>query len=468
MQGRPVSQHVWHRVWHPGWRDVVRAARSGSGLRCSGLRGAAMLVLVASACARRPEAADGTSASSEASRRDIVRPGITVLLEDSVHLVRGKRVGLLTNQTGVDARGTSDIDLLSTDPRAAAAGVRLVTLFSPEHGIRGTEDREMLESGVDQKTGLPIHSLYRQGTIAPPDSTLRGLDVLLLDLPEVGTRTWTYVGNLVYALRAVKRNDLALVVLDRPAPLTGTRRDGPMLDTALANPEDPAPERPGTAYALWPFPLRHGMTMGELARFFNAELGIGARLHVVPAAGWRRAMWYDETALPWIKPSPSIASLTSALVYPSLVAFEASNVSVGRGTDAPFQQFGAPWMDARRVVSLLEERELAGVRFEARPFTPVEPGDRKYGGQRVPGVRVVVTDRDRVQTGRVGAAILWALAQAHRDSLVLRDRAFDLRMGDPAVRLAILAGGDPDEAIDRTVPAVVQFEQRARRYFIYR
>lgn len=433
----------------------------------AGLGTAAVLALLTACVRRAPEAADGTPAA-EASRRDIVRPGITVLLEDSVHLVRGKRVGLLTNQTGVDARGTSDIDLLSTDSRATAAGVRLVTLFSPEHGIRGTEDREMLESGVDQKTGLTIHSLYRQGTIAPPDSTLRGLDVLVFDLPEVGTRTWTYVGNLVYALRAVKRNDLALVVLDRPAPLTGSRRDGPMLDSALANPEDPAAERPGLAYALWPFPLRHGMTMGELARFFNAELGIGARLHVVPAAGWRRAMWFDETGLPWIKPSPSIANLTSALVYPSLVAFEASNVSVGRGSDAPFQQFGAPWMDAERVARLLEERELAGVRFDVRPFTPVDPGDRKYGGRRIPGIRVVVTDRDRVQSGRVGAAILWALAQAHKDSLRLTERAFDLRMGDPAVRQSIMAGGDPDEAIDRTVPAVVQFEQRARRYFIYR
>ena len=431
--------------------------------------GAAVLALVAApGCARRAGESTGGTPASEASRRDIVRPGITVLLEDSVHLVRGKRVGLLTNQTGVDARGTSDIDLLSTDPRAVAAGVRLVTLFSPEHGIRGTEDREMLESGVDQKSGLVIHSLYRQGTIAPPDSTLRGLDVLVLDLPEVGTRTWTYVGNLVYALRAVKRNDLALVVLDRPAPLTGTRRDGPMLDSALANPEDPAPGRPGTAYALWPFPLRHGMTMGELARFFNAELGIGAQLHVVPAAGWRRAMWFDETELPWVKPSPSIATLTSALVYPSLVAFEASNVSVGRGSDLPFQQFGAPWMDAARVARLLEERDLAGVRFDVRPFTPVDPGDRKYGGRRIPGVRIVVTDRNRVQSGRVGAAILWALAQAHRDSLRLTERAFDLRMGDPAVRQSIMAGGDPDEAIDRTVPAVVQFEQRARRYFIYR
>lgn len=449
------ERRVWHRVWRPGWW------RSGVGV---GLLAGA---LVPGACARR-QASDGVAAPRESATRQGVRPGITVLLEDSLHLVRGKRVGLLTNQTGIDKDGRTDIDLLATDPRSTAAGVRLVTLYSPEHGIRGTEDREMLESGVDQKTGLTIHSLYRNGTIAPPDSILRGIDVLVFDLPEVGTRTWTYVGNLVYVLRAVKRNNLELVVLDRPAPITGTHRDGPMLDSALANPEDPTPARPGLAYALWPFPLRHGMTMGELARFFNAELGIGARLHVVPASGWRRSMWWDETGLPWVKPSPSIANVTSALTYPSLVAFEATNVSVGRGTDAPFQQFGAPWMNAKKVADLLEERDLVGVRFDVVTFTPQSPGDRKYGGQAVPGVRIVPVDRDRMHAGRIGAAILWAIARTHKDSLRVTDRAFDLRFGEPRARQALMAGTDPDEVIDKSVPAVIAFEQRAKRYFIYR
>ena len=397
-----------------------------------------------------------------------VRPGISVLLDDSVHLVRGRRVALLTNQTGVDGQGASDIDLLASDPRAAAAGVRLVALFSPEHGIRGTEDRENIASGVDQRSGLPIHSLYGAATIAPPDSTLRGLDALVFDLQDIGTRTWTYVGNLVYTLRAAKRNGVALVVLDRPAPLTGAHQDGPTLDSALANPEEPSPSRPGQAYALYPFPLRHGMTMGEMALFYNDVLGIGADLHVVPMAGWRRSMWFDETGLPWVRPSPNLPSLASALVYPALVAFEASNLSVGRGTAEAFQRFGAPWLDARATAALLNERELPGVRFEPESFTPRDPGDKKYGGRAIPGVRVVVTDRDRVHAGRLGAAIFWAVSRTGRDSLTISPRAFDLRFGSTAAREALQRGEDPDEVIDRSVAAVAEFSRQARRYYLYR
>ena len=427
------------------------------------LAGFVVVGLAAGCLSRAPAASESVLAGAAK-----VRPGITVLLDDSVHLIRGRRIALLTNQTGVDARGVPDIDLLATDPRATAAGARLVALFSPEHGIRGTEDREGLANGVDEKTGLVIHSLYGSGTSAFPDSTLRGVDVLVFDLPEVGTRTWTFVGNLVYALRAVKRNGVTRVVLDRPAPITGEHREGPMLDSALANPEEPTPQRPGLAYALWPFPLRHGMTMGELALFYNAELGIGADLRVVPMSGWRRAMWFDETGLPWIRPSPSIHSLTSALLYPALVPLEGTNVSVGRGTAAGFQRVGAPWLDARRVAAMLEERELPGVRFEAERFTPVDPGDRKYGGIEIPGVRLVVTDRDRVNVGRVGAAIFWALARTAPDSFRVTPRSVDLRLGKSSVREALMAGTDPDEVIDRTVPEVVAFGQRARRYFIYR
>lgn len=433
-----------------------------------------MILGITLACASPPRADGGTERVSPEPRRgppspaERVRPGITVLLDDSLHLVRGKRIGLLTNQTGVDEHGVSDIDLLSSDPRARGANVRLVSLFAPEHGIRGTEDREHLADGVDQRTGLVIHSLYGASTIAPPDSTLRGLDVLVFDLQDIGTRTWTYVGNLVYTLRAARRNGIALVVLDRPAPLTGVRRDGPMLQADLANADEAAPGRPALAYALYPFPLRHGMTMGEMARFYNEELAIGADLHVVPASGWRRAMWFDQTGLPWVRPSPNLPTLTSALLYPSLVALEASNVSVGRGTNDAFQRFGAPWLRAKAVVSLLAERELTGVRFEVDPFTPRAPGDRKYDGLTIPGVRMIVTDRDRVQVGRLGAAIVWAIARTAGDSLRITALSFDRRFGNPRAREALLRGDDPDSVIDAELPAVVDFENRARRYLLYR
>ncbi len=429
------------------------------------LSGLAVLIAVASSGCASGTAGGGGRLTSRAGH---VRPGITVLLDDSIQLVRGKRVGLLTNQAGIDEVGRSDIDLLANDARARAAAVKLVVLFSPEHGIRGTEDHANIASGRDEKTGLPIHSLYTVTTVAPPDSTLRDLDVVVFDLQDIGTRTWTYVGNLVYTLRAVKRNHLALVVLDRPAPLTGVHRDGPMLDSVLANADDNAPGRPGQAYALYPFPLRHGMTMGELALFYNDVLGIGADLHIVPMRGWRRAMWFDQTGLTYVKPSPNLPSLTSALIYPALVPFEGSNLSVGRGSDAPFQRFGAPWLRAEETATLLNDRALPGVRFVAERFTAAEGDNRKYGGQNIAGVRIVVTDRDRVHVGRISAAILWAVAKTAGDSLRLNARTFDLRFGNAAAREALLRGDDPDAVIDRDLPGVVAFEVAARKYFLYR
>lgn len=455
-----------------GWRRFVRFAVTAS-RRVPRLPS---LLFVSAACAAGAAGAlscvsgiggGGAEAAERPSGAGKVEPGITVLLRDSLALVRGKRIGLLTNQTGADRRGESDVDLLTSDV-AKRAGVRLVALFSPEHGIRGTEDRENIANGMDRQTGLPIYSLYARTVIAPPDSTMKGLDVLVFDLQDIGTRTWTYVGNLVYALRAAKRSGVRLVVLDRPNPLNGEAAAGPMLDSAIANADESAPSRPALPYALYPFPLRHGLTMGEMARFYNAELTIGADLVVVPMRRWRRELWYDDTGLPWVRPSPNMPSLTSALLYPSLVALESSNVSVGRGTDLPFQRFGAPWLDARRVAGMLNARGLGGVRFQPESFTPRRPGDGKFADRSVPGVRLVVTDRNRVHSGRVGAAVLWALIRTARDSLGLDGRGFDLRFGSPSAREALLRGEDPDAVIDRSLPEVVAFRDRARRYELYR
>lgn len=397
----------------------------------------------------------------------VVRPGITVLLEDSLHLVRGRRLALLTNHTGVDEHGVSDIDLLRGD-RATATGARLVVLLAPEHGIRGTEDREHLEGGVDERSGLPIVSLYGATTLAPSDSLLRSVDALVFDLQDIGTRTWTYVGSMVYAMRAAARTGTPIIVLDRPNPITGVHVDGPMLDSAIANPEEHTAARQARPYALYPAPLRHGMTMGEMALWFNDVLGIGAPLHVVPAAGWRRGMWFDETGLPWVRPSPNMPSLTSALLYGAIVPFEGSNVSVGRGTPDAFQHIGAPWMRADSVAALLEAQGLPGVRFVAEEITPVEPGDRKYGGVRIPAVHIEVTDRERVHTGRVGAALLWALLRTTPDSLRLTPLAFDLRFGTTAGREALQAGADFDSVIDGQIDEVISFRRSVRPYMIYR
>jgi uncharacterized protein YbbC (DUF1343 family) len=415
--------------------------------------------MLAAGCAHAPATTTGIV-------RATVKPGITVLLEDSIGLIRNKRIALLTNQTGVDEHGVSDIERLRDD-RARAAGVTLTRLFSPEHGIRGTEDRSNIESGVDERSGLPVHSLYTVTAIAPPDSLLLDLDALVFDLQDIGTRTWTYVGSMIYAMRAAARRHLPIIVLDRPNPITGLHVDGPMLDGALANAEEHTSQRSAKPYALYPFPLRHGMTMGELALFYNSVLAIGAPLHVLPMHGWRRALWLDETGMPWVRPSPNLPYPQSALLYPSLVAFEGSNVSVGRGTDIAFQQFGAPWMDAPRVAQLLKGRHLPGVEFVAGTFTPQNPTDGKYGGRAIPGVRIAVDDRNAVQSGQLAAAVLWAIDRANHDSLKIRQSTFDERFGSAAVRQAILSGADPGRAMDGQKAPVTQFLSEARKFWLY-
>lgn len=434
--------------------------------RRAGAAAAMLLLMTTSACAQSGAGARAANGRGDGRERQDVRPGITVLIEDSLRLIEGRRIALLTNQTGVDAKGTSDIELLRGE-RARRANVQLVRLFSPEHGIRGTEDRTGLADGVDARSGLKVHSLYGRETVPPPDSLLRDLDALVFDLQDIGTRTWTYVGVMVYAMRAAARVGIPFIVLDRPNPLGG-RAEAPLLDSALAYAGDPAPGRSGQAYALYPAPLRHGMTMGELARMFAAELSIPVTLQVVPMTGWRRTMWWDETGLPWIVPSPAMVSPASALTYPALVPFEGTNLSVGRGTALPFQQLGAPWLDARRVAELLTDRGFAGVRFEAGRFTPESPTDGKFGGRSVPSVRIIVEDRDRAQMGRVGAALLWAVDQVNGDSLRVNARTWDLRFGSSAGREALLGSGDPDEVIDRMQGEVVEFHRRMRAYHIYR
>jgi uncharacterized protein YbbC (DUF1343 family) len=257
-------------------------------------------------------------------------------------------------------------------------------------------------------------------------------------------------------------------VLDRPNPLSGSHTNGPFLDSTLANPWPTAPGRPGKAFALYPMPLRHGMTMGELARFYNDVLSLRADLAVVPVQGWSRAMWFDDSGLPWVKPSPNLPTLTSALVYSDLVAFEGSNLSVGRGTDDAFQRVGASWLDAVGVVSRLQAMRLPGLRFEVDSFTPRSPGDSKYGDRRIAGVHVVVVDRNAVESGMLSAALLSAVHATNPDSLRVTARTFDERFGSGAIREAILRGGDPVALMVPVRDAARRFAERARPYYLYK
>ena len=429
------------------------------------------------ACTRSaPEVGNGASASeasrpsAEATSRSApVRPGITVLLEDSVHLIRGKRIGLVTNHTGLDERGQTDIDLLAAGERARAAGARVVALYAPEHGIRGTEDRAVSNS-VDEKTGVPIYSLYGAGSAGPADTTLKNVDVIVYDLQDIGTRTWTYVGVMIYSMRSAKRNNIPIIVLDRPNPVTGMHVEGPVLDSTVANADDPTPERRGLAWALWPFPLRHGMTIGEMARFYNDTLGIGANLHVMPASGWRRSMWWSETGLRFVPFSPNIRSEEAALLYPSVVAFEATTISVGRGTPLGHRLVGAPGLNTKALIAALEDRELPGVRFRETTFAGTNYGPQQpYTGQTLPGVEIVIADRERIQSGRLGAALVWALLKTNPGVFAIRDTLrFDRLFGSGRARRALMAGDDPDSVMDRELPDVVRFNQLTRRYHLYR
>ncbi len=423
------------------------------------------IATVGSGCTVTNHALDPTNDLAESP----VRSGITGLLKDSIHLIAGKRVGILTNQTGINEKGRSDIDLLATDSRARNAKVQLVAIFTPEHGLEGTEDRQNVPGGVHKATGVNVYSLYSTRTTAPPDSILQRIDVLVFDLQDIGTRTWTYVNSMVYTMRAAAKNGKKMVVLDKPNPISGYIVEGPMLDPSVIAKFHP-PGAPSTSdvVPMVAVPMRHGMTIGEMALMYKDALGINVDLSVIPARGWQRELWYDRTGLPWVKPSPNMPTLQSAMLYPGIVMFEATNLSVGRGTPIAFQQIGAPWLKAAEVVKILTEREMRGVRFVAEPFTPVGSADSKYNGVRIPGIKVLVTNRSGIQPVRVGAALLWAINKTSPDSLRVNASSFDRLLGSPAVREAIMRGEDPDKVMDQQFQAVYEFRERTRKYLLYK
>lgn len=377
-----------------------------------------------------------------------------MLLADSVHLLRGRAVGLITNQTGVDRDGTSGIDRLFAAQEAA--GFRLAVLFSPEHGIRGrAEAGRPVADEIDRRTGLPIHSLYG-GTRRPEQETLAGLDALLYDLQDVGARYYTYTSTMAFAMEEAGRAGIPFIVLDRPNPLGGQAVQGNVLDPAFSS-----------FVGLYPVPMRHGMTPGELARLYAGRFGVEVELHVVPLEGWTRDRWFDETGLPWIPPSPNLPSLASATHYPGTCLFEGTRLSVGRGTEAPFQQVGAPWLDAPLLAERLNGLALAGVRFEAVQFTPREPGDGKYGGVEVAGVRWVLTDREAYDPTVAAAAALREARRLGGEAWEWASGHFDRLAGTDRLRRVIEEGRPLDEIIAPWDQALAGFRTLREPYLLY-
>src|SRR5215203_6317638 len=314
-----------------------------------------LALLAAGACAPSTGASQSGGTASGggtiAARADsVVRPGIETFLADVPQRLRGKRVALITNQTAVDRERRTDIDLIAAHPQ-----LKLVALLAAEHGIRGTvAPGEFIGDSVDAKTGVPIYSLYSTEDRGPSAEMLKDVDVIVYDLQEVGGRTWTYVSTMALVMQAAKRKGIPFVVLDRPNPIGGEIVEGALLDPKFKS-----------FVGMYPIPARHGMTVGELATLFNTKFGIGADLIVARVQNWKRSQWMDDAGLPWVNPSPNLRSLAALTSYPGTVYFEGTTLTEGRGTDRPFEQIGAPWLNAAEVARAMNERRLPGVRFEA-------------------------------------------------------------------------------------------------------
>lgn len=370
--------------------------------------------------------------------------GIDVLEREAFARLHGLRIGLLTHKAGRTQDGRRTIDVL-----AAADGVRLVALFSPEHGL--TADREGEIAGATETvTRLPVHSLYGT-TKRPTPEMLRGLDAIVIDLQDVGVRFYTYATTMAYAMEEAARARVKVVVLDRPNPIAAAGISGPVLEADLRS-----------FVGYFAMPIQHAMTMGEMARMFNAENGIGADLHVVAMQGYARERWYDETGLAWISPSPNLRRLQATVLYPGIGMLEFANISVGRGTPFPFEHIGAPWVDGKALAAALRHRQIPGVRIEAVEFTPKAS---KFAGQRCSGVRFTVDNRARFDAVRLGVEVAAALRGLHGEAFELRDLG---RLWGSRKDLAALATGkEPAAIMNGWQPALQAFHQKRAPYLIY-
>jgi uncharacterized protein YbbC (DUF1343 family)/CubicO group peptidase (beta-lactamase class C family) len=389
----------------------------------------------------------GAGIRRQVARNGHVLTGLDVLAEDQFRLLKGKAVGLITNHTGIDRFGRRNVDLM------VDAGIRVAGLFAPEHGMSGREDHENVAHSRDSRTGIPIWSLYSGPNRKPSPEMLRGIDVLVYDIQDVGVRFYTYTCTMRLAMIEAGQRHIPFMVLDRPNPITGVRVEGPVLEPGLES-------FVGCAQV----PVRHGMTIGEIARMLNDEQKIGANLQVIPMKNWQRGDWFDSTGLPWVDPSPNLKSLNAATVYPGVALIELStNYSVGRGTDAPFEQIGAAWIQGADLAAYLNDRHIPGIRVYPTNF---QPSGSNFAGQPIQGVRFVVTDREALDAVRLGLEIAGALEKLYPGKIPL-DRNLSL-IGSRAVVAAIRAGEDPRIIHQRVQEALGSFVIRREKYLLYR
>jgi uncharacterized protein YbbC (DUF1343 family) len=386
------------------------------------------------------------SSSDEAgkSKSEKVRTGIDVLVDEKFSPLVGLRVGLITNHSGIDSMGRRTVDLLHQAP-----GVKLVSIFSPEHGFFGNAEGKVSPT-KEPFTGLPIYSLY--GDVSrPTQKMLIGLDALVFDIQDAGARFYTYITTMGYAMEGCAKRGIPFYVLDRPNPINASLVQGPILDGNLKS---------FTGY--FPLPVRHGMTVGELAKMFNGEKKIGATLHVIKMRDYERTHWYDETGLLWVSPSPNLRTLIEAILYPGVAMVEGSNVSVGRGTTTPFELLGAPWMNGEELAAYLNQRNIQGLRFMPAEFTP---NGSRFENQLCQGVQMVLLDRQALDSPALGIEIASALYRLYPQSFQL-DKTLGL-IGSREVLQAIKDGQDPTSIRQKWQEPLDQFCKLRSKYLLY-
>jgi uncharacterized protein YbbC (DUF1343 family) len=416
------------------------------------------LVLAALAGATACTTAAQTGGARQPARQAEVIPGLEVLVRDSLHLIQGKRVGLITNQSAVTRSGELAADLLARTP-----GVQLTALFGPEHGIRGElEAGATVAAGVDTRTGVPVFSLYDR-TQRPTAEELANVDVLVYDIQDVGARPYTFVWTMAMAMEEAAKKGIPFIVLDRPNPITDAA-DGPVMHLDVRNVTQVI-----TGY--YTVPLRHGMTSGEIARYYNADARIGAQLHVVPAEGWSPDLFFDQTGLPFVRPSPNIRSVDAELKYSGLVLADgATNVHTGRGTDAPFSYFGAPWLDARRLIDAVAAYNLPGVRFVPEQIRPTrDPAVyTTYRDTAFTSLRLEVTDREAFRPVYTTLVLLSEARKQNPGQFKVMNTGFTQMIGSTWAREAFDRGEDPRVIQRRWDEEMRAWMQQRERYRIYR
>nr|WP_191567092.1 DUF1343 domain-containing protein [Metabacillus idriensis] len=389
-------------------------------------------------------------AAHKEKKKNKVTPGVEVLLKDQKELLKGKKVGLITNPTGIDSGLNSIVDLLNEDPE-----IELTALYGPEHGVRGdAQAGSSVEFYIDEKTGLPVYSLYGK-TKKPTPEMLANVDVLVFDIQDVGTRYYTYIYTMAYAMEAAKENNIPFIVLDRPNPQGGLSVDGPVLEPEFAS-----------FVGLYPIPLKHGMTVGELASFFNKEFEIGADLTVVKMNGWKRSMNFDETGLPFVLASPNMPTVSTTFVYPATGLIEGTNVSEGRGTTKPFELIGAPYINSTDLAEKLNSLSLPGVKFRAASFTPTFS---KHAGKLSHGVEIYVTDREEFEAVPTGLHIIKTIHDMYPDDFqFLAANNFSLLIGNDWVRTMILEGASVADIMNKYQDEQDEFMMVRKEYLIYK